>query len=59
VHYPTPIHLQEPFRKLGYAEGDFPTAEVAAREILSLPLSPGITREQQQRVIAELVQAVA
>jgi dTDP-4-amino-4,6-dideoxygalactose transaminase len=58
VHYPTPIHLQEPFRKLGYAEGDFPTAEAAARQVLSLPLSPGITKEQQQRVITELVRAV-
>jgi dTDP-4-amino-4,6-dideoxygalactose transaminase len=57
VHYPTPIHLQEPFRRLGYSEGDFPKAEAAAKKILSLPLSPGITKEQQQRVVTELVKA--
>jgi dTDP-4-amino-4,6-dideoxygalactose transaminase len=59
VHYPIPIHLQEPFRLLGYGEGDFPKAEAAAKEILSLPLSPGITKEQQQRVVAELIRAAA
>jgi dTDP-4-amino-4,6-dideoxygalactose transaminase len=58
VHYPTPIHLQEPFRRLGYGEGDFPRAEAAAKEILSIPLFPGITRQQQQRVITELLRAV-
>ncbi|MEA2507059.1 MAG: hypothetical protein QOH48_1677 [Actinomycetota bacterium] len=57
VHYPTPIHLQPPFRRLGYSEGDFPKAEAAAKQILSLPLSPGITKEQQQRVVTELVKA--
>jgi dTDP-4-amino-4,6-dideoxygalactose transaminase len=57
VHYPTPIHLQEPFRRLGYSEGDFPKAEAAAKEILSLPLSPGITTDQQDRVIQELIRA--
>lgn len=58
VHYPMPIHLQEPFREMGYGEGDFPRAEAAAKEILSLPLYPGITKDQQQRVIAELIGAM-
>jgi dTDP-4-amino-4,6-dideoxygalactose transaminase len=58
VHYPTPIHLLEPFRALGYCEGDLPNAEAAANEVLSLPLSPGITEEQQQRVVAELARAL-
>ena len=57
VHYPTPIHLQEPFRRLGYSEGDFPKAEAAAKQILSLPLSPGITTDQQDRVLQELIRA--
>ncbi|MEA2509594.1 MAG: hypothetical protein QOG21_1676 [Actinomycetota bacterium] len=59
VHYPTPIHLQQAFRSLGYGEGDFPVAETAAKEILSLPLSPGISEEQQQRVVTELVNVIA
>jgi dTDP-4-amino-4,6-dideoxygalactose transaminase len=59
VHYPTPIHLQESFRALGYGEGDFPIAEAAAKEILSLPLFPGITEQQQERVVAELVSVMA
>jgi dTDP-4-amino-4,6-dideoxygalactose transaminase len=58
VHYPIPIHLLEPFRELGYEEGDLPNAEAAAQEVLSLPMSPGLTPEQQQRVVTELTRAL-
>lgn len=54
IHYPVPIHLQGAVRELGYKRGDFPVAEKAAQEILSLPLFPGITVEQQERVVQEL-----
>ena len=50
IHYPVPVHLQPAFRHLGYGSGDFPVAEAAARQLLSLPLYPQITREQQVRV---------
>ena len=50
IHYPVPVHLQPAFRHLGYGPGDFPVAEAAARQLLSLPLYPQITREQQVRV---------
>ncbi|HEY1624406.1 MAG TPA: DegT/DnrJ/EryC1/StrS family aminotransferase [Streptosporangiaceae bacterium] len=50
IHYPVPVHLQPAFRDLGYAPGDFPVAEAAAARILSLPMYPQITAEQQRRV---------
>jgi dTDP-4-amino-4,6-dideoxygalactose transaminase len=52
------VHLQPAFRWLGYTAGDFPVAETAAAEVLSLPLYPGITAAQQERVIDELVKAL-
>lgn len=50
VHYPIPLHLQPAFRSLGGKAGDFPVAEKAAREVLSLPLYPELTDEQAQAV---------
>jgi dTDP-4-amino-4,6-dideoxygalactose transaminase len=58
IHYPTPIHLQGAFEYLGHRPGDFPVAEQASEEILSLPLYPGITVEQQERVVNELRKAL-
>jgi dTDP-4-amino-4,6-dideoxygalactose transaminase len=50
VHYPTPIHLTGAYAHLGYGPGDCPVAETAADRILSLPLYPHITLEQQEYV---------
>lgn len=58
IHYPIPLHLQDAYRHLGYAAGDFPVAERVASEILSLPMFPGITREMQTIVAEELRKAV-
>lgn len=49
-HYPEPPHLAAAYRDLGYAAGDFPVAEALAREALSLPMYPGITRSQLEWV---------
>lgn len=54
IHYPTPIHRTEPFA----TDASFPNAELVAGEILSLPMYPGITREQQERVVEVLAEAV-
>jgi len=59
IHYPVPIHLQPAFAHLGHSPGDFPNAEAAASEILSLPLFPGITEAQQDRVVDALAAAVS
>ncbi len=47
LHYPVPLHLQKAYEGAGYKNGDYPVAEKAAVEILSLPMYPGLTREQQ------------
>jgi len=49
-HYPTPPHLSAAYGHLGYAPGAFPVAEALSREALSLPLYPGMTESQVERV---------
>jgi dTDP-4-amino-4,6-dideoxygalactose transaminase len=58
IHYPTPIHLTGAFAGLGYGPGDFPVAEAAAGEILSLPMHPHLTAAQQERVAEALAAAL-
>jgi len=55
-HYPTPPHLTDAYRALGYRPGSFPVAEALAREGISLPLFPGITEAQLEHV-ADAVEA--
>ncbi len=55
LHYPLPLHLQKCYASLGYHAGDFPVAEKAARECLSLPIYPEMTEQQIQRV-AEVIE---
>jgi dTDP-4-amino-4,6-dideoxygalactose transaminase len=57
VYYSPPLHLQPAFAYLGYAEGDFPETEKAARENLCLPLWAGISEEQQKEVASVLERA--
>ncbi|MDP2939866.1 MAG: DegT/DnrJ/EryC1/StrS family aminotransferase [Candidatus Omnitrophota bacterium] len=46
IHYPFPLHLQEAYQELGYKKGDFPIAEKVASEIISLPMSPHLSKEK-------------
>ena len=56
IYYPVPLHRQQLHADLGYRPGDFPAADAAAERCLSLPMFPGITREQQEAVVAEVLQ---
>lgn len=51
IHYPLPLHLQPAFKYLDYKKGDFPEAERAAEEVLSLPIYPGLKRIDQQKIV--------
>jgi len=51
IHYPIPIHLQRAYASMGWKAGDFPVAEQAANEILSLPLFPTMVDEQVDYVV--------
>ena len=54
VYYPLALHLQEAYKSLGYQEGDFPAAERATREVLSIPVHPELT-EAQVDLVADLI----
>lgn len=58
IHYPVPIHLTPAFASLGALRGRFPVAERAANRILSLPIHPHITPQQQEYVVAVLAAAL-
>jgi dTDP-4-amino-4,6-dideoxygalactose transaminase len=59
VHYPIPIHLQPAWAELNYSAGDFPHAEKAADEVLSLPVYPELTPESIQSVVGAIQNAGA
>jgi len=52
VYYPKCLHEQPVFSSLGYKWGDFPESKKASREVLSLPMHPLLSQEDQDRVVA-------
>ena len=54
IHYPIPLHLQKAYRSLNYLPSDFPITERVAAGIVSLPMYPTLTSEQQARVVREV-----
>lgn len=55
IHYPIPLHLQKAYTAMHYRQGDFPVCEKVAAEIVSLPMYPQLTTEQQARVVTEVL----
>lgn len=58
IHYPTPIHLQEAYKHLGYKKGDFPVTEKITKEILSLPLYPELKDNEVQDVCKNIIRFI-
>jgi dTDP-4-amino-4,6-dideoxygalactose transaminase len=56
VYYPLPLHLQECFKDLGYAKGDFPHAEQASADSLAIPVYPELSASQQEYVVDQIRQ---
>jgi dTDP-4-amino-4,6-dideoxygalactose transaminase len=52
IHYPIPVHLQPAYADLGYKAGDFPHSELAAQEVLSLPMFAELSPVQIETVSA-------
>lgn len=59
IHYPIALHLTKAYEGLGFRLGDFPIAEKAAAHILSLPMFPGLTSVQQERVVDQVQKCLA
>jgi dTDP-4-amino-4,6-dideoxygalactose transaminase len=54
IYYPVPLHLQPAFANLGYRVGDLPESEETCGSVLSLPIFPEITADQQETVVSSI-----
>ncbi len=54
IYYPKPLHLQKAFGYLAHKAGDFPVSEAASADVVSLPIYPELSEEQQRSVVAAI-----
>jgi perosamine synthetase len=59
VHYPIPVHRQPLYQELGLGDVSLPNAELASRQVLSLPVHPALTGEDLARIVDGVRQAAA
>ena len=59
IHYPVALHLTKAYEGFGFRPGDFPIAEKSAAHILSLPMFPELTLDQQERVVKEVLKSLS
>lgn len=58
IHYPVPLHIQQAYRALGYSQGDLPITERVSANILSLPMYPQLSQDQQAKVAAHIKESL-
>ncbi len=58
IYYPVPLHLQKLHKELGYKEGDLPLTEKDTKMVMSLPMFPEITPEEQQTVVDTVIECL-
>jgi len=54
IYYPKPLHLHPAFAKYGYQKGDFPVAEKLSKQVISLPVHPGLSNEELKEIIQKI-----
>ena len=58
IYYPKPLHLQECFRYLGYKKGDFKISEAISKDIISLPMNPYLSNNEQSYIVEQLLKII-
>ena len=58
IYYPLPLHLQQSLTSLGYKQGDLPLSEIAAEQVLALPMYPELRTDEQERVVSAIAEYV-
>jgi dTDP-4-amino-4,6-dideoxygalactose transaminase len=59
IHYPIPPHLQLAYKEMGKKKGDYPISEIIHKEVLSLPITPGISLLEVENVIDTLTESLS